>query len=242
MSARMIDFARIWLLPLTIVWLSMNMGVVCQSDPLKSMVEKVKSKNEEERLRGKQELLDIRKKVIDEMISIVKSDPTNVVLRNQDPLEHSSKLIAIEILAEMKADEGVDVLLDNIFFAQDPFTSETLFEELSPAGKALVKVGKPTFDRIWTKFGAIEVDNVIVFKFAKEDENGRKLENRLRAHFLPSTLFRVFREIMGHEGLREFLKRKLDDQESRNNKVLLKNLKLFARMASLPEEYWKEDK
>lgn len=240
MLARMLGCTRMCLLPLTLAWLGTTFPVACQSDPLKSAIEKIKSTNAEERLRGKQEILDIRRKIIDEMISVVKSAPANVLLRNRKSLEHSSKLIAIEILGDLKADEAVDVLLDNIYFAQDAFTSETLFEELSPAAEALVKIGKPAFERIWDKLASVDFSSLPRFTFSKEDEDARKLEHRLRSEQLPGTLYRIFRDIMGHEGLREYLKRRLDEQKSKDNQTLLKNLRFFAKYARLPEEYWRE--
>ncbi len=68
--------------------------------------------------------------------------------QEQDYEMWDRKLLAVELLGEMRAAEAVDVLLDNLWFRASGLVTERALETIYPCVGALIRIGEPSVEGI----------------------------------------------------------------------------------------------
>jgi hypothetical protein len=120
-------------------------------------VGQLQSPDEETRKAAKAEVLDIYKELggslkqgeqvsdLPEYQEIVNGLIPIVAKQRERYLpSFDEKLLAVQLLGEMRAAEAVEVLLDNIWFCPSPGVDEKVIEAGFPCVGALIKIGKPS--------------------------------------------------------------------------------------------------
>ena len=104
-----------------------------------SVISKLQSERVEERVKAREEILESRRLLIDKLIELAGEDRPG--LDEDRTVWGDSKHVSILLLGELRATEGVDVLLDNLTYRNTWDPSGYYPWAVYPALEALVKIG-----------------------------------------------------------------------------------------------------
>ncbi|TET39631.1 MAG: hypothetical protein E3J72_00040 [Planctomycetota bacterium] len=193
---------------------SCNTNAVCPKDQEKKTasmnndIDRLKSSDYDERERAAGSLIERRTKTISDLLEIAKLSDNN----------NSSKEVfgrweaAIFLLGELRAEEAVKFLVDNIGFT----TPGSLMEDDSeydglPSVEALIKIGIPSTERIWANIGMDRLDKktiqlyVLVLRYIYDAYDQKDLrvliESRLKKESSDDEKANL-KELLGNIGFR----------------------------------------
>jgi len=162
---------------------------------MEGWIQRIKSPNEKSRIEAGEVILKERRIMVTSLLNILKHSKKDFGWLNSNTTYN----ICIRILGEMRAPEAVSELMKWIFPQKGPYVS---FEELlfSPAGRALVKIGKPSVPhllkalktetnkehrhiclRILEKIEGKEISVIILKQAVKQEKDPKSKKNLLDA-------------------------------------------------------------
>jgi len=141
-------------------------------------LKRLQSANADERKRGKAEILKIHGRLregltkgrkigdVAEYRGLVDGLIAIVAKKRKKYEEYDEKLLAVQLLGEMRAVEAVDVLLDNIRFCPPQDIPERGLETGYPCVFALIRIGKPCTPGILKRLGRKPDDKIVLVLYA----------------------------------------------------------------------------
>ncbi len=152
----------------------LSIGVVClagcdgsgpeasNGDGGKANVAALKSTHEEKSKKGAKAIRLEHEKLIEELVNLAGQNvPSSASRSTEDAnyIRHRAKELAIKLLGELRASQGVGVLLENLKY-QNPnilvFQSYVEVGQLHPAAEALSKIGMPAVGPTIAKLAGYE--------------------------------------------------------------------------------------
>lgn len=112
-------------------------------DMIKDALGLLKSDNAVESDKGANQILEIKKTIENELLTIITDDKVTFCY---DFDIKPPKLNAIKLTGEFRNQKAVEVLYDNIFYGAGRENAECLPSPLPPAIKALIEIGKPSIN------------------------------------------------------------------------------------------------
>ncbi|OHB70302.1 MAG: hypothetical protein A2W23_03935 [Planctomycetes bacterium RBG_16_43_13] len=103
------------------------------------LIEQLKSDNEQVRIKAKGKIMEERKELIDGFIEIVKEKREE---KSYNKL-NDRRLLAVQLLGELRVSEVVDLLVDDILFCPSQEANKKTIETVYPCVSSLIKIGKP---------------------------------------------------------------------------------------------------
>lgn len=117
-------------------------GAVAQGDRRTDVINQIKSDDERGRIVAHDQILSERKAMISDLIAILKG-----ATKGADWLSPNTSVnLAIDALGELRAEEAVPELIRWLLPPTGPYNVR--IAKVSPAGRALVKVGKPAVSEL----------------------------------------------------------------------------------------------